>query len=200
MDLTYVWTTDDQDTEAVANAVANKYVTTFDAFTNPPLTPEEVGKYIYYVMNEYHPDITRETARAVSEVWQHLNSETDGAVDTRDEDAMMRLAISSARLNRREEVTVEDVEVAKEMKVDSLKQMGNGEIDPTVKYTGELKEQSAARKAVLNTVQDAELIEDEELVEKLGDCEEKTVRHYIEKHLNEGRLTRIEGGKLTTTY
>jgi DNA replicative helicase MCM subunit Mcm2 (Cdc46/Mcm family) len=113
---------------------------------------------------------------------------------------MMRLAISSARLNRREEVTVEDVEVAKEMKVDSLKQMGNGEIDPTVKYTGELKEQSAARKAVLNTVQDAELIEDEELVEKLGDCEEKTVRHYIEKHLNEGRLTRIEGGKLTTTY
>jgi DNA replicative helicase MCM subunit Mcm2 (Cdc46/Mcm family) len=108
----------------------------------------------------------------------------------------MRLAISSARLHRRDTVTLEDVETAKEMKVNSLRQMGNGDIDATVKYTGELTEQSAARKAVLNTVQDAELIEDEELVAELREYPEKTVKHYIEKHLNEGLITRVSGGDL----
>jgi replicative DNA helicase Mcm len=196
MDLVYIWTTEDQDTEAVAHAVANKYITTDDSTQDPPLAPEEVGKYIYYVMNEYQPDITPEVANAVATVWQQLNDETDGNVDTRDEDAIMRLAISSARLHRRDTVTIEDVEAAKEMKVDSLRQMGNGEIDAQVKYTGELTEQSAARKAVLSTVETAELIEDEELVAELEDYPETTVRHFIEKHLNEGRITRVSGGDL----
>lgn len=199
MDLVYVFTDEGEDDEAVADAIMGQFTTDDEADDSVPLTPDELRKYLHYVLSEYNPTISREAREYASQVWQDLRDQTDGAIDKRDAKSILRLAIASARLNRRSEVTLEDVEIAQELKVESLQQVGHGEIDAQVKYSGELTEQSSVKKAVLSTVEGADGLSDDELLELLDGYPEETVEHYVEKHLNAGNITRRDGGVLTAS-
>jgi DNA replicative helicase MCM subunit Mcm2 (Cdc46/Mcm family) len=198
MDLVYVFTDDDDDDEAVADAIMGQFAGE-ESESNTPLSPEDLRKYLHYTLTEYNPEVPQEAREYAAEVWKDLRDQTDGAIDKRDAKSILRLAIASARLHRRDAVTIADVEAAQELKIESLEQVGNGEIDSTVKYSGELTEQSQVKKAVLETV-DEDGIEEEDLTEKLvvdGHAED-TVTYYVEKHLNSGEITRGDGGVLKT--
>jgi len=196
MDLTYVFEDSTDDDEAVADAIMGQF-TPDEGDEDTQLTVEEVRKYLHYVLTEYQPSIPAEVQETAKQVWLDLRDQTDGAVDKRDAKSILRLAIASARLHRRDQVTLADVQVSQELKVESLKQVGHGEIDPTVKYSGETKNQSNTREDVLEEV-DEEGVEEEDLVETLvaKGHNEGTVRHYVEKHLNEGNIMRQDGGEL----
>jgi replicative DNA helicase Mcm len=204
MDLVYVFTDTEDDDGAVADAIMGRFTTGDEQNQDVPLSPDQIRKYLHYVLTEYQPTVPREAREYAAEVWIDLRQQTDGAIDKRDAKSILRLAIASARLNRRNEITIEDVETAQALKIASLEQVGHGEIDATVKYTGETSDQSNTRNQVLKATDLLENTEngvtEDDLVDKLvaNGHDEDTVRHYVDQHLKQGNLMRQDGGEIVT--
>lgn len=82
---------------------------------------EWVSKYIEYAKEEYFTTMTEEADEALRKAFCQLGSDD---LNPRYLDALERLARSHARLNLRDEVTAEDVEVAYELIKESFSQLG----------------------------------------------------------------------------
>jgi replicative DNA helicase Mcm len=95
--------------------------------TEEIVSEDWIREYVEYCRNEVDPEFTEEADDALAEYFSEIRS-VEGSdriqVTTRSLGALERLARSHARLNLREKVRVEDVNVAYQLKRESLEQLG----------------------------------------------------------------------------
>lgn len=162
---------------------------------DPPLSKEELEMLIYLARSKevhYGQDTLEYGAKRAGKLIK--NSE---AGDMRSGEAVHRLAVSSAKLHLRDEVTEEDVDNAIELVGRSLERQG----DVSVAYTGLTKDRIEAERAVEEVLQ---LIYDdieeaptrqnitERLVESM-DIEPETVQSAIEAKLEQPEFFEVDG-------
>jgi len=162
---------------------------------NPPLSKDELEMLIWLARNkevQYGQDMLAYASDMIGQLIQNSD-----AGDMRSGGAVHRLAVSSAKLNLRDEVTEADVDKAVELVAESLERIGQG----SVQYTGLTEDRVDAEQAVEEVL---ELIYDdldesptrqnrmERLIESKG-FEKDTVEDAIDAKLDEPEYFEIDG-------
>lgn len=162
---------------------------------DPPLSKDDLKMLIYLARQKkvhYGQDMLEYASEMVGQLIQNSD-----AGDMRSGGAVHRLAVSSAKLHLRDEVTKEDVDKAIELVAESLERIGEG----SVQYTGLTEDRVDAEQAVEEVLE--VIYEDideaptrqnitERLVES-KDMDKDTVQSAIEAKLEQPEFFEVDG-------
>lgn len=177
---------------AVAKAKAQAGIGTAQ---NPPLSKDELKKLFYLARSQkvsYGQDMLTYGAEMAGKLIQNSD-----AGDMRSGGAVHRLAVASAKLHLRDEVTEEDVDKAVELVAKSLERIGDG----SVTYTGLTEDRIDAEQAVEEIIEDIYAHTDENptrqaIIDRLRDSKDMDpdkVNDAIESKLSEPEYFEVDG-------
>jgi replicative DNA helicase Mcm len=168
------------------------------------LTTESFRRYVAYAKREYEPTMTAEARDTLEDFYatiRALSSEGDVSLSARAIDSLRKFAEARARMQLRDEITLEDAESVVEMYMEMYKDMGvdpdSGQFSASVAdgTRGASKRENTkdAIRTAINELSDfstGDLATREEVIEAVDS--EEDVDSVIDKLLNNGSLYQPE--------
>lgn len=166
------------------------------------LRPEQLRKYVVYARKNIHPRISKEAEQEIKNFFLKMREVYDEtrqvAITTRQLEALIRLAEASARMNLREEATIEDafeaISLMKYMMDQALIDVKTQKLDIDIIMTGISKSQRDRLSKFLDVLKrlnyDKEPVEIEEVISTAENegIPRQEAEKMIKKMISEGDL------------
>ena len=144
------------DDRAKGAAIANRFTSQESGEGNAPVNKEEMRKLVHW-MRERDVTLSDDVVDYAADWWATVRSELGGDIpewlDERQYQAVLRLAISSARIRGRSEAREDDIDRAEDMVLGWLDDLAT-DMDASTLYSGVTDSQHDRRETLKTTVRD----------------------------------------------